>query len=194
MNYCIDLILGKAFWIFIFFHFPDSRLFVLTDFHFYFCFLTWVKTENLLYPFVKNDLKLCVNHQFIAPLLYNQITQLIFITDIFRPKVQHFLAARFLCARSAVFCQNVWQITQRLPGNWRGGGKRFSGAFRAGTPSPLACLLLARPFFLEPTTSKRLLRRLMLLLQGTLCIYYHAINDPLTKEIWHGGCDQTFPT
>ena len=129
MNYCIDLILGKAFWIFIFFHFPDSRLFVLTDFHFYFCFLTWVKTENLLYPFVKNDLKLCVNHQFIAPLLYNQITQLIFITDIFRPKVQHFLAARFVCARSAVFCQNFWLITQRLPGNWRGGGKRFSGAF-----------------------------------------------------------------
>ena len=45
-----------------------------------------------------------------------------------------------------------------------------------------------------PTTSKRLLRRLMLLLQGTLCIYYYAISDPLTKEIWHGKCDQTFPT
>ena len=28
------------------------------------------------------------------------------------------------------------------------------------TPSPLACLLLARPFFLVPTTSKRLLRKL----------------------------------
>ena len=37
---------------------------------------------------VKNDLKLCVNHQFIAPSLYNQITQLIFITDIFRPKIK----------------------------------------------------------------------------------------------------------
>ena len=36
-----------------------------------------------------------------------------------------------------------------------GGGKRFSWAFRAGTPSPLACLILARPFFLVPTTSKR---------------------------------------
>ena len=46
MNYCIDLILGKAFCIFIFFHFPDSRLSVLKGFHFYFCFLTWVKTEN----------------------------------------------------------------------------------------------------------------------------------------------------
>ena len=41
-----------------------------------------------------------------------------------------------------------------------GGGKRFSGAFRAGASSPLACLLLARPFFLVPTTCKRLLRRL----------------------------------
>ena len=42
-----------------------------------------------------------------------------------------------------------------------GGGKRFSGAFRAGAPSPLACLPLARPFSLSPTTSKRLLRRLL---------------------------------
>ena len=31
---------------FIFFHFPDSRLSVLKGFHFYFCFPTWVKTEN----------------------------------------------------------------------------------------------------------------------------------------------------
>ena len=38
MNYCIDLILGKAFCIFIFFHFPDSRLSVLKGSHFYFAF------------------------------------------------------------------------------------------------------------------------------------------------------------
>ena len=38
--------------------------------------------------------------------------------------------------------------------------KRFSGAFRAGAPSPLACLPLARPFSLSFTTSTRLLRRL----------------------------------
>ena len=43
----------------------------------------------------------------------------------------------------------------RLPGNWRGAGKRFSGAFRAGAPSPLACHLLV------PTTSKRMLCRLI---------------------------------
>ena len=42
-------------------------------------------------------------------------------------------------------------------------GKRFSVAFRAGAPSPIACLLLVRPFFLVPTTFKRLLRRLYLL-------------------------------
>ena len=34
-------------------------------------------------PVVKNDLKLCVNHQSIPPSLYNQINQLISITDIF---------------------------------------------------------------------------------------------------------------
>ena len=36
MNYCTDLILGKAFCIFIFFHFPDSRLSVLKRFPFLF--------------------------------------------------------------------------------------------------------------------------------------------------------------
>ena len=48
MNYCIDLIPGKAFCIFIFFHFPGSRLSVLKGFRFYFCFLTRVKTGNRL--------------------------------------------------------------------------------------------------------------------------------------------------
>ena len=38
--------------------------------------------------------------------------------------------------------------------------KTISGAFRAGAPSPLACLPRARQFSLSPTTSKRLLRRL----------------------------------
>ena len=46
MNHCIDLILGKAFCILIFFHFPYARLSVLKGFHFYICFLTRVKTEN----------------------------------------------------------------------------------------------------------------------------------------------------
>ena len=44
--------------------------------------------------------------------------------------------------------------------------KRFSGAFSAGAPSPLACLPRARPFSLSPATSKRLLRRLTLALRS----------------------------
>ena len=41
--------------------------------------------------------------------------------------------------------------------NGRARGRHARGE---GASSPLACLLLARPFFLVPTTSKRLLRRL----------------------------------
>ena len=36
MKYRTDLSLGEAFWIFIFFHFPDSGLSVLNGMHFYF--------------------------------------------------------------------------------------------------------------------------------------------------------------
>ena len=39
--------------------------------------------------------------------------------------------------------------------------ERARGRHTRGATSPLACLLLARPFFLVPTTSKRLLRRLI---------------------------------
>ena len=38
---------------------------------------------------------------------------------------------------------------------------RARGRHARGATSPLACLLLARPFFLVSTTSKRLLRRLI---------------------------------
>ena len=54
----------------------------LKDTQFWLCYFLFIV------PMLKNDLKLCVNHQFIAPSLYNQITQLIFITDIFRPKIK----------------------------------------------------------------------------------------------------------
>ena len=46
MNYCTDLILGKAFCTFIFFHFPDAELSVLTGLHFYFW---WHDKENTEY-------------------------------------------------------------------------------------------------------------------------------------------------
>ena len=41
-----------------------------------------------------------------------------------------------------------------------GAGNDFRGPSVQALPLPLACLLLARPFFLVPTNSKRLLRRL----------------------------------
>ena len=47
--------------------------------------------------------------------------------------------------------------------NGRAPGRHTRGE---GAPSPLACLLLAHPFFLPPTTFKRLLRRLYSLLHG----------------------------
>ena len=79
----------------------------LKDTQFWLCYFLFIV------PVVKNDLKLCVNHQFIAPSLYNQITQLIFM-DIFRPKIKcTTLFGGTLCARSVVFCQNFWQITAR---------------------------------------------------------------------------------
>ena len=46
-------------------------------------------------------------------------------------------------------------VGEREKGSARGKQARGEGA-----PSPLACLLLSRAFFLVPTTSKRLLRRL----------------------------------
>ena len=58
----------------------------LKDTQFWLCYFLFIV------PLVKKDLKLCVNHQFIAPSLYNQITQLIFITDIFRPKIKMYNA------------------------------------------------------------------------------------------------------
>ena len=121
----------------------------LKDTQFWLCYFLFIV------PVVKNYLKLCVNQQFIAPSLYNQITQLIFITDRFRPKIKCttlFGGTLCLCEvmRSDVFCQNFWQITQRLPGNWRGGGKRFSGPSGQALPLPLRVSFSRARFFLCP--------------------------------------------
>ena len=121
----------------------------LKDTQFWLCYFLF------FVPVLKKDLKLCVNHQFIAPSLYNQITQLIFITDIFRPKIKCttlFGGTLCLCEVSR-FLSKLLTARTRLPGNWRGAGKRFSGAFRAGAPSPLACHRLVA------TTSKHMLCR-----------------------------------
>ena len=61
--------------------------------------------------------------------------------------------------------------------------KRFSGAFRAGAPSPLACLPRARPFSLSPDTSKRLLRRLNALRLGSeVCNWYRLAISPIWRR------------
>ena len=52
-------------------------------------------------------------------------------------------------------CGRLEVVGERENGRVRGRHARGEGA-----PSPLACLFLARPFFLVFTTSKRLLRRL----------------------------------
>ena len=78
----------------------------LKDTHFWLC--SFLKV--FIVPVVKNDLKLCVDHQFIAPSLYNQITQLIFITDTFRPRIKCttlFGGTLFLCEVSR-FLSKLW--------------------------------------------------------------------------------------
>ena len=104
-----------------------------------------------------------------------RIFPLIFITPI----RQIFCLSPFLLMR--IWCQFFpswipfdWQFSRPVPLLFPSGAsrpignicthrmrvERFSWAFRAGAPSPLACLPLTRLFFLAPTTSKHLLRRL----------------------------------
>ena len=52
---------------------------------------------------------------------------------------------------------------------------RARGRHARGATSPLACLLLARPFFLVPTTSKRLLRRLIWAVIWGEAIFLHFL-------------------
>ena len=65
------------------------------------------------------------------------------------------------CSCSAdVICYNVQPTQQVLGSSGRKKGRAHERETREGRGRPLKCLLLAHPFFLVPTTSKRLLRRL----------------------------------
>jgi len=69
VNYRTDLILAEAFCIFVFFHFPDSGLSVLTGLHFIVDGVT-VKTENMLIVHICNAERItvlfaCYNIQFL---------------------------------------------------------------------------------------------------------------------------------
>ena len=83
----------------------------------------------------------------------NMGAQILFFTPFFSRQ-------RFLSLRS----RRLEVADERENGRARGRHARGEGAparkAPAGASSPLARLLLARPFFLVPTTSKRLLRRL----------------------------------
>ena len=103
-------------------------------------------------PVVKNDLKVCVNHQFIAPSLYNQITQLIFI-DIFRPKIKCttlFVRGQSFSVKTFDRSHNGCQII-RL-----GAGNDFRGPSGQALPLPSRVSFSRARFFLVPTTSRRL--------------------------------------
>ena len=103
-------------------------------------------------PVVKNYLKLCVNHQFITPSLYNQITQLISITDIF---MYHAFWRHALFVRGQSFSVKIFDKS-------RGGCQviRLGEGDNFGGPSGQA-FVRARSLFLAPITSQRLLRRLI---------------------------------
>ena len=117
----------------------------LKDTQFLLCYFLFIV------PMLKNDLKLCVNHQFIAPSLYNQITQLIFITDIFRPKIKCttlFGGTLCLCEVSCFLSKlltscNGCQVI-RL-----GVGDNFRGPSGQALPLPSRVSFLRTRFFLR---------------------------------------------
>ena len=109
MNYCIDLILGKAFCIFIFFHFPDqSRLSVLKGFRFYLCFLTWVKTENSRNPLSESCiLSTDLRFRFFFALFC-------FVLFLLKYMSAALLALKFPCFILLLLFIAVWNFTQNF--------------------------------------------------------------------------------
>ena len=106
MNYCIDLILGKAFCIFIFFHFPDSRLSVLKGFRFYFCFLTWVKTESSRNPLSES----CI----LSTDLRFRFFFVLFFLLLLKYMSAALLALKFPCFIFLLLFIAVWNFTQNF--------------------------------------------------------------------------------
>ena len=87
-------------------------------------------------------------------------------------------------------------LGERENGHARGRHARGEGA-----PSPLACLLLARPFFLVPTTPKRLLRKLKLRKNTDVCMggkfvpstIQTSVNFRYFKELYFRRFQQIVP-
>ena len=104
----------------------------LKDTQFWLCYFLF------FVPVLKKDLKLSVNHQFIAPSFYNQITQLIFITDIFRPKRKctTFFARTLCLSEVSRFLSNFWQLAQGCQVIGEGPGNGFPGPSVQALPLP----------------------------------------------------------
>ena len=98
---------------------------------------------------VKNDSKLCVNHQFIAPWLYNQITLLIFIIDILRPKIK----CTTLFGGTLCLCEVSRFLSKLLTRKGcqvirLGAGNDFRGPSGQGLPLPSGVSFSRARFFL----------------------------------------------
>ena len=78
--------------------------------------------------------------------------------------------------------RNPYSLLACVAGARKNGRTRGRRARGEGAPSPFACLPLARPFFLAPTTSKRLLRWLRAYIRG-----YHRTRGGGGGSIWVGG-------
>ena len=143
----------------------------LNDTHF------WLCSSLFIVPVAKTDLKLSVNQQFIAPSLYNQMTQLVFLTDTFRPRIKcttpFFFAARFVCARSVVFCQNFDRSCSGCQTIRLGVGDDFRGPSGQALPLPSRVSLSRTRSFLCP-------------LLPSACYAGYAYGLSCSKQ-WNGG-------
>ena len=114
------------------FFFVINSMHSLKDTQFWLCYFLF------FVPVLKKDWKMCVNHQFTAPSLYNQRTQLIFITDIFRPKRKctTFFAGTLCLCKVSRFLSNFWQLAQGYQVIGEGPGNGFPGPSVQALPLP----------------------------------------------------------
>ena len=123
-------------------------MYSLKDTHFWFCSFLFIV------PVVKNVLKLYVNPQFIAPSLYNQITWLIFITDIFKPRIKimyNTFWQRSLFVWGQLFSVKIFDRSRSGFQVFRlGAGDDFCGPSGHALPLPLRVSLSRTHSFLRP--------------------------------------------
>ena len=123
-------------------------MYSLKDTHFWFCSFLFIV------PVVKNVLKLYVNPQFIAPSLCNQITWLIFITEIFKPRIKimyNTFWQRSLFVWGQLFSAKIFDRSCSGFQVFRlGAGDDFCGPSGHALPLPLRVSLSRAHSFLRP--------------------------------------------